>query len=163
MNELEKRIQALEGILGRGNFQSTSVQQKNAVFNGGFSLVNRTALPASCSIGDLAMKNGTLNVCTAVNTWTPTGSAGTFGGNVDITASSAQLPTGWIVGLAGHVYTVTHNLGTSSYAVVATAIGTTANIMAEAISRNNNTFTIQWGTVASVTGDTAWSFTLTLI
>lgn len=70
MNELEMRVAALEAKLGLGNFMSVSAQQKDAVFNGHFKLINRTALPAHCAKGELAVLNGVLKICSAADTWT---------------------------------------------------------------------------------------------
>lgn len=70
MNPLEQRIAKLESVLGRGNFNSSSVQQKDAVFNGRFKLVNRASTPATAAIGELCMAAGHLYVAKTVNTWT---------------------------------------------------------------------------------------------
>jgi hypothetical protein len=79
MNPLEQRIAALEAILGRGNFATASVQQKDATFNGKLKLMNRDTLPAYAEAGQLAVLNGVLYVASASNTWTAvTGGAGTI-------------------------------------------------------------------------------------
>lgn len=74
MDDLTTRIEKLEAVLGLGNFNSSSVQQKDAVFNGRLKMVKRTALPTVAAIGEvcIAAPSGTVHfyVCKAANTWT---------------------------------------------------------------------------------------------
>lgn len=64
------RIKKLESILGRGNFNSSTAQQKDAMFNGRFKFPNRTALPSVAAVGELTFANNHFYVCKAANTWT---------------------------------------------------------------------------------------------
>ncbi len=71
MNEdLTKRVEALETILGRGNFIARTVQQKDAVFNGRLKLINRASTPANAQVGEICFAAGHFNVCKTANTWT---------------------------------------------------------------------------------------------
>lgn len=70
INSLDSRISRLEAILGQGNFNSSTVQQKDAVFNGRFKLVNRAATPTYAAIGEICMAAGHLYVAKTLNTWT---------------------------------------------------------------------------------------------
>lgn len=67
-----------------------------------------------------------------------------YGGSVFTGGTSAGLPTGWTsVKAASGQYTVTHNLGTSSYAVVATTIS--VNTRALSTVASTNSFTVYAG------------------
>lgn len=165
--ELETRLAKLESVLGRGNLNTVSVQQKDATFNGRFALVDRTALPSVATPGEIAVKNGALYVASAPNTWTATSGSGGYGGEVDATGSGLKLPSGWTSSYSsgGVFYTITHNLGTTSYVVVATPYSGTAELYPVLIAKafNSNNFVLQFSTSAGVTGATAFLFSLILI
>ncbi len=79
MDEVVQRLKALEAVLGRGNMQSTSVQQKDAVFNGRLKLLNRDTLPATCATGEMCIVSGVSYTCSAPDTWTSSGGSGSPG------------------------------------------------------------------------------------
>lgn len=89
----------------------------------------------------------------------------TYGGRVDASATSAVLPTGWTVSVsAGHVYTVTHNLNTTSYAVtVSTVDSGGATHFVPLFVFSANTFTVELDTTGGSAANTAFNFMLTLI
>lgn len=67
---LEAKVRALESILGRGDFLTSTVQQKDATFNGRVKLVNRSATPAVAAVGEICMATSHFYVCKSANTWT---------------------------------------------------------------------------------------------
>lgn len=67
---LERQVKALQSILGRGDFLTSTVQQKDASFNGRVKLVNRAATPATAAIGEICMAASHFYVCKSANTWT---------------------------------------------------------------------------------------------
>lgn len=72
--------------------------------------------------------------------------------------AGTPFPSGWTVGLSAHLFTITHNLGTTSYGVTLTSVGTA--YFGEVVARNANTFTCQfWNTVPAL-NDTDFMFVL---
>ena len=89
--------------------------------------------------------------------WRTVGSGSSYGGNIESNGTAVSLPTGWSsVVSGGHVYTITHNLGTTSYTVVANAWGSNSVIyFIPYYNFSSNTFTVEFdektGTTAGVT------------
>lgn len=72
---------------------------------------------------------------------------GVYAGIVNSSGSAISLPTGWGSGLSSNIYTITHNLGSASYAVDLTVesnigIGSNGDRMAVLYTRNANTFQV---------------------
>ena len=158
MQDLDKRITTLESVLGRGKFNSSTVQQKDAIFNGRFGLVDRTTLPSTCAQGEMCIVNGVVFVCAVTNTW----STVTRGlGGIVAAGGTGTVPSGWSIGLDGstHVYTITHNLGTSSYTVVASS--TSTQYYAPSYVFSTNSFTVSFRSSSAAVGTTDWTFILT--
>lgn len=100
----------------------------------------------------------------------PTSGSGTFAGSLNADASVNFLPTGWTasVGTGGQVgvYTITHNLGTTSYAVVYTILGTFHITIANLESVGANSFKLvfytQTGGISWSNADTPFNFILAM-
>lgn len=67
---LQKQINELKSILGRGDFLTSTVQQKDASFNGRLKLINRAATPSVAAKGEICFAADHFYVCKAANTWT---------------------------------------------------------------------------------------------
>ena len=72
INELEKKVQALNDEFYRNNFTSTQDFNKTSRFNSRLRLPVVTATPATCEIGEVCVvsSTGKSYVCSAANTWT---------------------------------------------------------------------------------------------
>ncbi len=70
INELEKKVQALNDEFYRNNFTSTQDFNKTSRFNSRLRVPVVTALPATCEIGELCSYSAKLYHCSAANTWT---------------------------------------------------------------------------------------------
>lgn len=89
----------------------------------------------------------------------PVATVSTFGGVLNA-AAAGSLPTGWTASVTGTTYTVTHNLGTTVYSVVANAIG--ANLPIVYLTPGTNSFTIEFASGGGYFA-TPFNFILTLI
>lgn len=101
------------------------------------------------------------------NQWRTLGASNSYGGYVD-SGGSGTLPTGWSSSYNGtsKVYTVTHNLGTTSYGVVPAAMGSGALVgyfIPQQLARNTNDFQVVFTTTGGAAGATEFNFILTLI
>lgn len=88
-----------------------------------------------------------------------------YGGRSDSAGTTATLPPSWTVSKSGgHVYTVTHNLNTTSYSVVANTTDVAGvTTFHPIIVIAANTFTVEFDTAVPAAGAVAWAFNLTLI
>lgn len=92
----------------------------------------------------------------------PTASLPSYGGRVTSTAGGI-LPTGWTVSVNAttHVYTVTHNLGTTNYSLIAFAYGAALPLIF--LTYNSNTFTAEFDNSSGTAFATDWNFILRVI
>ena len=106
---------------------------------------------------------GALMVRDLAGNSSPVGGGGSvFGGNVTSAGAAGTLfPSGWSVAHTGTgFYTITHNLGTTSYAVVTSALDN-ASAISGIRSINTNTFVITTLDSTFNPADTAFHFLLT--
>jgi len=84
-----------------------------------------------------------------------------YGGYVNANGTAGTpMPSGWTTAKTGTgAYTITHNLNTTSYVVVATAAGASFHVGA-IYAINANTFDISWVTMAASLQDAAFTFIL---
>lgn len=87
-----------------------------------------------------------------------------FGGTVGA-SGTGTLPAGWTVAYNSPNYTITHNLGYSNYAVVATSYGNVGASAAFVTGLNTSTtyFNIEWQNSSSAIVQTNFTFFLTKI
>lgn len=125
-----------------------------------FKLPNKTADPAKCQVGELVVVDGVLKVCSAVDTWTSLGASAAYGGKVDSAATSEVVPTGWSASYNSgtKIYTVTHNLGTTAYAVVAMAPSFALQPVLQSLG--SDTFTIDFENSSGTAFATDFHFVL---
>ena len=89
----------------------------------------------------------------------PLTTGGFYGGKVASDASSNTLPSGWTASVNGsHLYTITHNLGNASYAVVAGTNSYSLNACVQ--SHGANTFTIDFENSSGTAFATDFDFVL---
>lgn len=95
--------------------------------------------------GQFKIYNGALYFYDFVaNVWDSSGggAGGSFAGTVNGDGTAANLPTGWTSSTSSPgVYTVTHNLGTTAYSVVATSYNNGARFI-DVESMTSNTFQV---------------------
>ena len=91
-----------------------------------------------------------------------TSTKNTYGGAITSTAGGV-FPTGWTVAVNGStkIFTVTHNLNTTSYSVV--SIPASFALQANLLTHGINTFTIEFDNSSGTAFVTDWDFVLTLI
>ncbi len=144
--------------------QSTNIEE---VF-GGFPEVTSTPTWVPKNFKDSIAINTSTNTLyyynTTHNTWKAITTTPSYGGYVNTSASSATLPAGWSASYNGgsKSFTVTHNLSTTSYAVVPVAIGVNAKtyfVPLQVVIASAN-FQVQFSDTAGTAGNTEWYFTL---
>lgn len=88
-----------------------------------------------------------------------------YAGHVDASASSAVAPSGWSISYNGgtKIYTITHNLGTTSYALVCTSHGELGYIVYTHGAFNANSVEVQFSTTGGTAGNPSFDFNLTII
>lgn len=90
--------------------------------------------------------------------WLGIGVGSTFGGYVNGDGTAASLPVGWSSAKTGTgAYTVTHNLGTTNYTVVAVAAGAVFGVCS-LYAINADDFDISIESLAASLQDTDFTF-----
>lgn len=130
-----------------------------------------TSAPTGTPIGpwgQIKIYNNKLYFYDSVSkTWDSTAGSGSQGGLVNAAGTAgAYFPAGWSVARPSTgVYTVTHNLGSTSYAVVCTIIGSAVITIYNITNRGSNSFTItfynQTGSITWAAANTDFDFILT--
>jgi hypothetical protein len=65
-------------------FQNLDIFRKRVEFKNRVRMYNHASDPATCSVGEIAIVNGDMKVCTAENTWTATGGGGVAGSDTQV-------------------------------------------------------------------------------
>lgn len=88
-----------------------------------------------------------------------------YAGGIYTNGVAVILPTGWTSSKsAGNVYTIIHNLNSTSYGVVAIAINSNGQTYFHPyFVFNTNNFTVEFDDTSATAGATEWNFILTLI
>jgi hypothetical protein len=76
--------------------------------------------------------------------------------------AGSPFPSGWSVSGSGGSYTVTHNLGTTNYVVVANSVTSGGNVLMIVDSKNADDFTVL-AKNAGNPANTDWNFILHVI
>lgn len=134
--------------------------QKNTHASGNFSTVTNAFHVGAASatfIGTVVAANATLSTELVTKAQLD---AKVYGGRVSSTGTATYLPSGWSsVRNSVGSYTVTHNLGTTSYASTP-SVENASNLTAGISAIATNTFTVIVATTAAVLTDQAWTFVL---
>lgn len=87
-----------------------------------------------------------------------------YTGNVINTVLQSLIPKGWTVVYNGTgSYSITHNLNTTLYVVVASAQQSTNQIVSPVIEMFQNSFDVNWFDTNPVAQNTSFTFNLTVI
>jgi hypothetical protein len=138
--------------------------QLDAIF-GGFPKVSTTPTWKPRSFREaFALKTGSATIYYydfGPNVWRSVSPGSTsYAGIVDAGATAEIVPTGWSVGVSANIYTVSHNLGTTSYSVVVSPMADLTHFVIEDIVIGANTFTVRFTNTAGVSTTTKWHFVL---
>ncbi len=157
----DKLLQIIDGRniqLGRtlGTILGTAADQKLGFF--GKTAVTQRLKASYNNFASLVDLENALVALGLIDAAGAAPAAAAYGGKV--ISGSATLPAGWSMAVDSgtHIYTITHNLGVTTYSVV--ALPASFALQANLLSHGSTTFTIEFDNSSGTAFTTDWDFAL---